>query len=110
MDELSSSIDPVHPDEIQSQSSRQVSLGPPICRAADKLRELRQLFLDEAGKYQVMPLDDRRIERFDPDLAGRTELIRGSEQLLFGGTGRQAITKFGCDGGGLANGGTSRCS
>ena len=34
-----------------------------------------------------MPLDDRRIERFDPDLAGRTELIRGSQQLLFGGMG-----------------------
>ena len=54
----------------------------------DKLRELQQLFLDEARKYQVLPLDDRRIERFNPDLAGRPELIRGSQQLLFGGMGR----------------------
>lgn len=69
MDELSSSIGPVHPDEIHSNHPRQVRSGPP-CRAADRLRELQQLFLDEARKYQVLPLDDRRIERFNPDLAG----------------------------------------
>src|SRR5262249_7356375 len=32
--------------------------------------------------------DDRRIERFNPDLAGRPELIRGRSQLLLGGMGR----------------------
>src|SRR5256885_4261920 len=35
----------------------------------EKLAELQQLWLDEAGKYGVLPLDDRRIERFNPDLA-----------------------------------------
>ena len=25
----------------------------------------------EARKYNVLPLDDRRVERFNPDLAGR---------------------------------------
>jgi arylsulfatase A-like enzyme len=31
----------------------------------DKLRELQRLFLIEATKYNVLPLDDRRPERFN---------------------------------------------
>jgi arylsulfatase A-like enzyme len=54
----------------------------------EKLAELRQLWHDEAVKYNVLPLDDRRIERFNPDLAGRPQLIHGTSQLLFGGMGR----------------------
>ena len=53
-----------------------------------KLRELQRLFLIEATKYNVFPLDDRRAERFNPDLAGRPQLVRGTRQLLFGGMGR----------------------
>jgi hypothetical protein len=36
----------------------------------------------------VLPLDDRRAERFNADLAGRPQLVRGNRQLLFGGMGR----------------------
>ncbi len=43
----------------------------------DKLSELQRLFLAEAEKYNVLPLDDRRIERFVPTLAGRPSLMRG---------------------------------
>ena len=53
-----------------------------------KLRELQRLFLIEAVKYNVLPLDDRRIERFNAELAGRPQLIQGKSQLLFGGMGR----------------------
>ena len=53
-----------------------------------KLAELQRLFLIEATKYSVLPLDDRRIERFNADLAGRPQLIKGKTQLLFGGMGR----------------------
>jgi arylsulfatase A-like enzyme len=53
-----------------------------------KLHELQRLFLLEASKYNVFPLDDRRVERFNADLAGRPQLIRGRSQLLFGGMGR----------------------
>ena len=42
----------------------------------------------EAVKYNVLPLDDRRIERFNPETAGRPTLIRGKSQILFGGMGR----------------------
>jgi arylsulfatase A-like enzyme len=54
----------------------------------EKLAELQELWLAEARKYNVLPLDDRRVERFNPDLAGRPTLIKGSSQLLFGGMGR----------------------
>ena len=54
----------------------------------DKLVELQRLFLIEASKYNVLPLDDRRAERFNADLAGRPQLVRGTSQLLFGRMGR----------------------
>ena len=54
----------------------------------DKLAHLQRLFLIEADKYNVLPLDDRRVERFNADLAGRPQLIRGNRQILFGGMGR----------------------
>ena len=54
----------------------------------DKLRELQRLWLIEAVKYQVLPLDDRFAARGLPEMAGRPTLIRGNRQLLFGGMGR----------------------
>src|SRR6266496_2880181 len=53
-----------------------------------KLHELQRLWLIEAVKYNVLPLDDRFAERANPDLAGRPQLIKGNRQLLFGGMGR----------------------
>ena len=54
----------------------------------ERLRDLQRLFLLEAGKYNVFPLDDRRYERFNSDLAGRPQLVKGNTQMLFGGMGR----------------------
>jgi arylsulfatase A-like enzyme len=54
----------------------------------EKLHELQRLWLIEAVKYNVLPLDDRMIERADSERAGRPELVRGTRQLLFGGMGR----------------------
>jgi arylsulfatase len=53
-----------------------------------KLHELQRLWLIEAVKYNVLPLDDRFAERANPDLAGRPQLVKGTRQLLFGGMGR----------------------
>jgi hypothetical protein len=39
-------------------------------------------------KYNVFPLDDRKAERANPDLAGRPQLVRGSTQLFFPGMRR----------------------
>jgi arylsulfatase A-like enzyme len=54
----------------------------------EKLAWLQRLFLIEAAKYNVLPLDDRRVERFNADLAGRPQLIRGNTQILFAGMRR----------------------
>jgi len=54
----------------------------------EKLRELQRLWLIEATKHNVLPLDDRRVERFNADMAGRPQLVKGNSQLLFGGMGR----------------------
>jgi len=50
-----------------------------------KLAELQRLWLIEAVKYNVVPLDDRGFERINPDIAGRPQVIRGNTQLLFSG-------------------------
>jgi arylsulfatase A-like enzyme len=58
--------------------------------AAEKpgeLERLKRLWLIEAAKYNVLPLDDR-LERLNADLAGRPQLVTGKSQLLFGGMGR----------------------
>jgi arylsulfatase A-like enzyme len=54
----------------------------------EKLHELQRLWLIEATRYNVLPLDDRGAERFNPDLAGRPVLIKGNSQILFGSMGR----------------------
>ena len=54
----------------------------------EMLAHLQRLFLIEAGKYNVLPLDDRACERFNADLAGRPQLVQGNSQILFGGMGR----------------------
>ena len=54
----------------------------------EKLAELQALFIEEARKYQVLPLDDRRVERFDARVAGRPILVRGDSQVLYSGMGR----------------------
>jgi arylsulfatase A-like enzyme len=54
----------------------------------EMLAKLQRLWLIEATKYNVLPLDDRGAERLEPTLAGRPTLIRGRSQLFFPGMGR----------------------
>jgi hypothetical protein len=51
----------------------------------DKLHELQRLFLIEAARYNVLPLDDRFVETHDPEIASRPVLVTGTSQLLFPG-------------------------
>ncbi len=46
---------------------------------------LQRLFLIEAAKYNVLPLDDRRVERFNPDLAGRPQLSAANRRFCSAG-------------------------
>ena len=54
----------------------------------DKLHYLQRLWMIEATRYNVLPLDDNVAERLNPDTAGRPVLIKGNTQILFGGMGR----------------------
>ncbi len=46
-----------------------------------KLKEMQELFLKEAEKHTVLPIDDRSIERVNPALAGRPDLMAGRTSL-----------------------------
>ena len=52
------------------------------------LAKLQRLWIIEATKYNVLPIDDRTGERLNPEIAGRPSLIRGNSQLFFPGMGR----------------------
>jgi arylsulfatase len=46
-----------------------------------KIEELKKKFMEEGAKYNVLPIDDRSIERFDPVIAGRPDLMNGRTKL-----------------------------
>ena len=47
----------------------------------EKLREMQELFVNEAIKHNVLPLDDRKLERFNAALVGRPDLLAGRTSL-----------------------------
>jgi len=53
----------------------------------EKLHELQRLWIIEATRNNVLPMDDRGAERFNSDLAGRPVLVRGTSQILARGMG-----------------------
>ena len=46
-----------------------------------KLKEMKSLFMQEAAKYRALPIDDRTVERVNPALAGRPDLMAGRTSL-----------------------------
>ena len=46
-----------------------------------KLKEMQDLFMTEAVKYNVLPIDDRGVERVNAALAGRPDLMGGRTSL-----------------------------
>jgi arylsulfatase len=47
----------------------------------EKLKELQAVFIREAIRNSVLPIDDRRVERFNPVIAGRPDLLGGRKSL-----------------------------
>jgi hypothetical protein len=62
-------------DEDFSQANDLAKSNP------DKLKEMQAIFMKEAERYRVLPIDDRSIERFDPATAGRPDLMGGRKAL-----------------------------
>ncbi len=46
-----------------------------------KLKQMQALFMKEAQRYNVLPLDDRVIERFNPAVAGRPDPMAGRSSI-----------------------------
>lgn len=63
-------------DEDFSQANNLAEQNP------EKLEELKKKFMEEALKFNVLPIDDRSIERFDPVIAGRPDLMNGRTKLV----------------------------
>jgi hypothetical protein len=61
--------EPYHVDEDFSQANDIAASNPA------KLEEMQDLFMTEAVKYNVLPLDDRVFERFNPSIASRPDLM-----------------------------------
>lgn len=51
---------------------------------ADKLKELQALFMTEAEKYHVLPIDDRLLERTNAELVGRPTVMEGRNTVTYG--------------------------
>ncbi|MDV7144379.1 arylsulfatase [Tropicimonas sp. TH_r6] len=47
----------------------------------EKLAELKTIFMIEAGRNHVLPIDDRVLERMNPAIAGRPDLMAGRTSL-----------------------------
>jgi len=47
----------------------------------EKLKEMQNLFMEEGAKHNVLPIDDRGVERFNPEVAGRPDLMGGRTSL-----------------------------
>ena len=64
-----------HVDQDFSQANNLAAKNP------QKLKELQAVFMKEAVRNNVLPIDDRRSERFNPAIAGRPDIMGGRKTL-----------------------------
>ncbi len=50
----------------------------------EKLKEMQALFMKEAEKYHVLPIDDRVFERMDAAAMGRPTIMEGRTSVTYG--------------------------
>jgi arylsulfatase len=75
-----------HVDEDFSEGNNLADKDP------EKLKELQDLFMKEAEKNHVLPIDDRRSERFNATIAGRPDIM-GDRTKLTVYTGMTGMTE-----------------
>ncbi|MCI2957278.1 arylsulfatase [Agromyces atrinae] len=54
----------------------------------ERLAHLQRLFLIQAARFNVLPMDIRSAERFNEEIAGRPALVHGTSQTLYPGMKR----------------------
>ena len=80
---------PTHPlaeDEWELYNSNEdFSLSNNVAaQNPDKLKELQALFMTEAEKYHVLPIDDRTLERTDAKAVGRPDVMGERTSVTYG--------------------------
>ncbi|MBP1648102.1 MAG: atsA 5 [Bacteroidetes bacterium] len=66
-------------------SSEDFSLSTDVsAKNPDKLKELQALFMTEAEKYHVLPIDDRLMERTNAKLVGRPTVLGDRTSITLG--------------------------
>jgi len=66
-------------------SNEDFSLSNNVASSNDaKLKELQALFMTEAEKYHVLPIDDRTLERTNAELVGRPSVMDGRDTVTYG--------------------------
>jgi arylsulfatase len=68
-------------DQAGGQTLRRHAQRNLAAQQPEKLKELQAVFIEEAIKNNVLPIDDRRYERFNPAIAGRPDLLAGRKSL-----------------------------
>jgi arylsulfatase A-like enzyme len=56
----------------------------------EKLAHLQQMFLIQAARFNVLPLDIRSGERMNPEIAGRPSLVTANSQTFYPGMKRMS--------------------
>jgi arylsulfatase A-like enzyme len=49
-----------------------------------KLREMQKIFMEEAEKHHVLPIDDRTMERMSAEAMGRPTIMEGRTSVTYG--------------------------
>jgi hypothetical protein len=79
---------PIAPPQCRPRRSCALAATGSLCTVRDlaasnpgKLKEMQDLFLKEAVKHSVLPLDDRLLERLTAAMVGRSDLMAGRTSL-----------------------------
>jgi len=64
--------------DVEHDFSESIDLAATLPK---KLAELQQAFQEEAVRNHVLPIDDRRVERFSAAIAGRPDLLGGRKSM-----------------------------
>ena len=59
----------------------------------EKLKELQDLFIAEGEKYNVLPIDDRLMVRFNAEAVGRPDIMKGRTSITLA-DGMMGMTEF----------------
>jgi arylsulfatase A-like enzyme len=66
-------------------STKDFSLANDLApKNVDKLKMMQELFMQEAEKYHVLPLDDRLLERTNAELMGRPTVMGNRNKVTYG--------------------------